>query len=649
MISQVSRTCRLLVAVVLAAALLGGCATGDFGRPGGLSGERRAESLALEGRHAEAAGIYIALAAEASGSARDRLTLLAAEQWLDAGDVTRARSAMSEIAPPGDDDLRRLWTTNRAAVELWQGEPDNALSLLEPMAAEPMALRHRLRVEALRADAWFQKRDPLRAVDLYLQREEYMDDARQIERNRQRLWAGLTVSNAQVLRQAAEIAPDPIVRGWLALGVLAASTGQQGIGWSNGVVRWRETHPDHPAMAIVADLDVPDRGLLDYPRQIALLLPLSGGNATAGRALQHGFLGAYYSATAGRQNAQEVRVYDVAERGAAGAYSDAVSAGADFVIGPLLRNEVAELAAEALLPVPVLTLNYLPDDTFAPPGMYQFALSPEDEAASAARRAIADGQRLGVALVPNNDWGRRLLGAFATEFEGLGGTLLEYRSYEPTDQDFSFEIESLMGLADSVQRYSRLRANIGGPLQFDPRRRQDVDFVFLAAAAPVGRLLKSQLKFHYSGDLPVYSTSRIYAMDGRADDDLDGVMFADTPWTVGAQPWIRDLADSYGEFWPTQRRLGRLHAMGYDAYQLVSELYASGPEAMPPINGTTGRLYVDTAGRVHRELAWAEFRNGSPEALEEPEVVEEIDDLDAWPPEGEPGRSESWRYPIREL
>ena len=48
-------------------------------------------------------------------------------------------------------------------------------------------------------------------------------------------------------------------------------------------------------------------------------------------------------------------------------------------------------SSDVLLPVPVLTLNYLPDEVAAPPALYQFALSPEDEAVSAAERAVADG------------------------------------------------------------------------------------------------------------------------------------------------------------------------------------------------------------------------------------------------------------------
>ena len=86
---------------------------------------------------------------------------------------------------------------------------------------------------------------------------------------------------------------DTIVHGWLTIGSLAASTGQQGIGWNNGLLRWREQNPGHPAMSILGDIEIPEHLLLQYPRQIALLLPLSGSAATAGLAVQNGFLGAF--------------------------------------------------------------------------------------------------------------------------------------------------------------------------------------------------------------------------------------------------------------------------------------------------------------------------------------------------------------------
>jgi outer membrane PBP1 activator LpoA protein len=242
-------------------------------------------------------------------------------------------------------------------------------------------------------------------------------------------------------------------------------------------------------------------------------------------------------------------------------------------------------------------------------------LAPEDEAASAAVRALGDGYTRAVALVPNNDWGRRVLRSFATEFEGLGGTLLDYRSYAPDKQDFSNEIENLMGLTGSVQRYQRMRANIGGSLQFDPRRRQDAEFIFLAAAAGPGRLLKSQLKFHYSGDIPAYSTSSVNSLDGRSNSDLNGIMFADTPWLIDPQPWIRYLPSTYSEYWPEERRLGRLHAMGYDAYNLIASLYTNRSNDEIELDGATGQLFLDQQGRIHRRLAWAQFQSGHAVAL----------------------------------
>jgi outer membrane PBP1 activator LpoA protein len=605
---------------MLALFFLSGCETPGGGGYASSSGERRAVRLIEDGQHAEAASIYIGLASNAVGAERDRLTLLAVEQWFYARDYERARNAFRGVPRPPAGELLWLYDSNTATQALVEGDPDTALGLLEALSREALPLDHRLRVEALRADAWLQKDDPARAVELMTQRESWLSGSRDIRQNRLRLWEGLVAGNPLALRAAAGVAIDPVIRGWLTLGALAASTGQQGIGWSNGVVRWRDQNSTHPAIAIVNDLDLPEGSLLDYPRQIALLLPLSGRRATVGDAIQNGFLGAYFATAGGLDDRQTIRVYDVnSEGGASAAYATAVADGAEFVVGPLLQPNVIELANDILVPVPVLTLNYLPANTLAPPGLYQFALAPEDEAASAAQRAIDDGHRTAVALVPNSSWGRRVFSAFATEFEGLGGRVLDNRSYSGADPDFSSTIEDLMGLTGSVRRYQRLRANIGGPLQFEPRRRQDAEFIFLAADAPSGRLLKSQLKFHYSGDLPVYATSSIYSMDGRSDADLNGVMFADTPWVIGPQSWIQHLPTIYDEYWPQQKRMGRLHAMGYDAYYLVGSLFAARDGIMDEIDGATGTLHLSSDGRVHRRMAWAQFQRGQPVALPKPE------------------------------
>src|SRR5690606_20177948 len=207
-------------------------------------------------------------------------------------------------------------TTNAAARALGEGKPDDALRVLEPLSRQALPPRDRSRVEGVRAEGWFQKSEPVRAVELCRQRENWLDDRGWIEADRRRLGAGLLVSDPQVLREASERVADSEIRGWLALGALATSTGRQGIGWSNGVIRWQKAYGDHPANSVVAEMQIPDGGALDYPRQIALLLPLSGQTAAAGGAIQNGFFGAYFAAQSGLNDEQRIRVYDVNAEGA---------------------------------------------------------------------------------------------------------------------------------------------------------------------------------------------------------------------------------------------------------------------------------------------------------------------------------------------
>ncbi len=627
--ARVSNLTARIAAALWIMLLAAGCATPGGGGLVVQSGETRAQNLASAGNAEAAAAAYIGLAAEAVGTERDRLSLLAVEQWLIAGDYGRANSAYAGIAQPPPAENAALERSVRARFLLLDEQPEQALALLETLGAQPLPTSRRLAVQALRAEAYIANGEAARGVEIMRQREAWLQNDDDIRRNRELLWQSLSLSPAEVLRNSAGGVLDPETRGWLSLAALASATGQQGVGWSNGAYRWRERNPEHPAVSLLSGLPETGETLLAYPRQIGLLLPLSGRDALIGSAIQNGFFGAYYANAGGLDDRQGVRVYDInAEGGAAAAYDSAVMDGAEFVVGPVRRSDVTELANNSLVPVPVLTLNYLSDQTVAPPGLFQFALAPEDEAVSAAERAIADGYTRAVALVPNSPWGRRLLTSFTAQFEALGGQLLDTRTYASGNPDFSGAIEDLMALSGSVRRYQRLRANIGGPLQFDPRRRQDVQFVFLAADAATGRLIKSQLKFHYSGELPVYSTSLIYAMDGRSDSDLNGVRFADAPWLIAPQHWIAHLPDSFAEYFPQEKRFARLHAMGFDAYQLIGNLFSQRSVENNVLEGASGELYVDVDGRVHRRLAWAEFRDGKPVALPAPNTEPDVDELE---------------------
>jgi outer membrane PBP1 activator LpoA protein len=337
--------------------------------------------------------------------------------------------------------------------------------------------------------------------------------------------------------------------------------------------------------------------------------------------VRDGILAAFFQGAPPRP---ELRFYDTAGnvRLIWSTYQRAIAEGADFVIGPLLKENIQALARSGLLPVPVLALNRaddIPADREL--ALYQFGLAPEDEARQVARRAIADGRQRLVALVPENAWGRRVLDAFRETFSELGGTLLEAESYSTEGADFSGPIRAALNLEDSKIRARALQRLLGEKLEFEPRRRQDVQGVLLLAFPREARQIKPQLRFHHSGNLPVYSTSHVYAAsdDPAIDRDLDGLQFCDIPWALDQEgPWAtqRRAVDA---LWPGRgQRFQRLFALGFDAYQLVPWLDTMDLPGFAQFPGATGILSLDDDKQLHRTLEWARFNRGQPEKIRAP-------------------------------
>jgi outer membrane PBP1 activator LpoA protein len=268
----------------------------------------------------------------------------------------------------------------------------------------------------------------------------------------------------------------------------------------------------------------------------------------------------------------------------------------------------------------MLALNFLSAGRSAPPGMDQFALSPEEEAREVARRLLAAGQKRGVALAPTGEWGTRVMAAFKEELLANGGTLLAQGVYDPAEHDFAVPIRSVLGTDQSYARRLRLQAVLGQKFEFEPRARTDVEFIFLPAQAAAARLLRPQLRFQYAGNVPVYATSDAYAADGGvANQDLDGLIVPAMPWLVpdsGPAAALRATVASQSGDNNTAWQSG-LYAFGYDACQLAIAIVAAGRSAQQVhVAGLTGDLTLGADGRVHREPAWARItRAGEPQLL----------------------------------
>jgi hypothetical protein len=355
---------------------------------------------------------------------------------------------------------------------------------------------------------------------------------------------------------------------------------------------------------------LPELGVgLDYPPQVALVLPLSGRQQAAGMAVRDGFLAALLQQDTDKRPL--INVYDSAEMGAATAYRRAVGDGAQFVVGPLTKDEVTAVAASGETAVLTLALNQLADDVTPPPLLFQFALDPEEEARQVAQRVTADGRMRGLVLLPNNEWGRRVFSAFDTELQTLGGAIAGMRFYDPAARDYSDPIRALLLIDESRARANALSSALGSRFEFEPRRRGDAQFVFVGAQPVQGRSIRPALRFHLAGDLPVYATSDIFEPDAQANNDLEGVIFPDMPWVISPDAVSTQLRTALNKYWPVRARgRGRLYAFGFDAYRIVPLLKAGRFGSAHAIPGMTGLLSIDESGRVHRELDWARVSGG---------------------------------------
>jgi uncharacterized protein len=597
--------------LVLVCCLLAACET-PATMPQGPGADRQAqqaERLSRQGDARGAAELYEAVAARSAGELRDRFLLRAAREHVRAGDTERASTLLTQIStslPTADFALRAQVA---AELALKANRPEAALTELNRIP-QPIPRESLSDVLALRARALFALNRPAAAIIAALDRETALRTQEDLRDNRRLIWEGLQRSAAG----NADFSPPPgasaTLRGWLDLGEAALVAARNPFTAGDDLSQWRSRYPNHPANSLLNEEVLPQLGVgLEYPSQIALVLPLSGRQQAASIAVRDGFMAALLQQDVSQRPV--VNVYDSTQIGAATAYGRALADGAQFIVGPLTKDEVAAVANSGQVSIATLALNQLADEAVPPPLMFQFALDPEEEARQVAQRVVTDGRTRGLVLLPNNEWGQRVFRAFDSELKTLGGTIAALRFYDPTARDYSQPIRSALLIDESRARANALSAAMGTRFEFEPRRRGDAQFVFMGAQPVQGRSLRPGLLFHMAGDLPVYATSDIFEPNVTANNDLEGVMFPDMPWVISPDAVSSELRDALSTHWPLRARgRGRLYAFGFDAYRLIPLLKAGRFGREHAIPGMTGLLSVDDHGRVHRELDWARVSNG---------------------------------------
>jgi len=525
------------------------------------------------------------------------------------GDFAAARSAFEQLVQRTDGDARRSYQIELAQTEIRLGTPELALTRLDGILP-PLSDGLRAALMATRADALFALGDAAAAVRVLVDREVWLDTREAILDNQSRIWNGL--ANAALTVTPAT--GDTTLDGWLALAPLTRLT-DDGTAFLSALIDWRNRFPGHPAGAgILAEQFAGLRSTGGRPLRIALLLPLGaeGELRLQAEAIREGFFAAGLSSD--REAAPEIVIFDTAGGNAVSAYRDAQLAGADFIVGPLDREAVRLVQPEAGF-VPTLALNLGSENTFAAAGFYQFALSSDDEIEAIATRAVADGYETAVVLHNYDTRGLRLRDNFIAAFESRGGRVIASRDYDGASGNLARPVEDLLNIAASDARFVRLRENLGRAIEFEPRRRADIDMIFLQADPGTGpedaRLLVPLLERYDAAEIPTFATASVFdPARERSDTDLDGLIIPELPMLIEPVGDARVAADLLAGF--TSRSAAynrRLFAFGYDAYRLAEMLY-TGSSARWPLDGATGQLVLVENGRIRRLLPFGEFSGG---------------------------------------
>jgi outer membrane PBP1 activator LpoA protein len=570
--------------------------------------------------YAGAAREYLRL--EASSPRLSKYGLHAAEAYIEGKQIQEAMAILQRLKIPQDDPHLKPWRDILLArVAFSNNNPAGALLVLDrPYPSDvPAPLQrqiHYYRAEAFRhQNRFLETARELILLDALLTNETERRD------NRQAIWEAASHLKDPAL--ATRLAPEPrALQGWVELALIANGQIHDPNAFSQAIGTWRARFPGHPAgIDIVSMLMETGTVMNRRPRQIALLLPLTGRFAKAAAAISDGFITAWYSDNF--PDRPTITVYDAGPANITTVYQKATGEGADFVVGPLEKPAIDALLQSHLLSVPMLALNqagaaalraHQQTASFKGRHFYQFSLAPEDEANQIAERAWFDGHLRARVLTPSNEWGERIYRTFKQRWETLGGEILSHQAYRDNSQDYEAAAKALFNgqgsQAGAAQPGGNMDGASGAPLSND--------FIFLAAFPGPARQIHPHLVIHNTQRLPIYATSHVYSGSTapEADRDLDGIAFGDMPWILDPDGHSSRFRGIVQRHWPGNNELSRFYAFGVDAYSMLPEIGRLRVQPAAYFDGETGTLRLEEDGRVHRQLRWARFADGVPRLLE---------------------------------
>jgi len=555
----------------------------------------------------------ISSANDSRGNTRTQLTLRAANLLLrrEPSDLESNNLEEFPVASIQDPALRAEVTAIVAQALNDNEQADSALDFLAAADQTNFTAQQAQTMERLIGDAYYTLGDELSALDAYFNASELAPLNQELSN---RIWSSIDRLEDGDIQDLADSTASYQLRGWVELARIYRGNQTRLQSQLDGIEQWQRIWAQHSAVNLLPTALLDLNSAWDQrPRQITLLLPIQ---QAAGLAIQEGFLSAYYEALDESGDVPQVSVIDTSNAVDINPlYSRAVESGAELIIGPLDKEFVNRLHREPELAVPTLALNYADDASPGPANLFQFGLAPDDEINQAANIAWQLGYRNAALLTPESADYERLQQLFSESWTERGGQIVSHTNFVG-DGDYADVVKRLLAIDSSESRAERvLQLLPRNTMEFTPRRRSDVDFIFLMANPRQGRQIKPTLAFYFAQDVPVFALPSINdgLQNQSANRDLDGIIFTDAPWLLDSANASRNLVDA--NLRSAQGPLQRLRALGIDSFRLHARLTQFADGSLEHIEGATGELSVDETHRIYRQLQPAVFENGTAQPL----------------------------------
>ncbi len=584
------------IIIIASAALLSHCAnvTVPQAQPAAtLEKEKKVETP-----YTLPASSYLSLSKNQADDEKQNLLILAAGRFIYDGqwrDGIRVLGQTNNLSPQQSNAKTILL----AKTDLIRDQPRSAIARLAGVhEINSLSSYYQVQYHETLAQAYELAGSSAESVIERIKLEPLITDETSRLNNRRILWLTLAKLPVEELNSlAVEAADNSNLQGWMKLAVLARQKNKNANTTLAMMEEWQAQYQNHPANSLLpSPLSSVKPYLHTKPRQAALLLPLTGPLSGPGGAIRDGYL------AASANSSTKVKLYDTAATSVSTLYQQALSEGADYVVGPLSKTDVATVAAMEH-PVPTLLLNDIDVGTNIS-NAYHFGLSPANEARQVAIKAGNKGYKRALVIAPAGSWGNEIIEAFNSQWQSNGGIVVDKLAYNPND-DLNSGVRNLLHISESQAREKQVKDLLGSNIQTIPSRREDFDIIFLLAYPTKARQIMPLLKYYFAGNVPVYATSTVYggSPDIMKDKDLDGIIFSDMPRVFASQAGSKN--------WPEQlNSYNRLYALGWDSFSLSSQLNKLLLFPALGVDDKSGVLYLNRRQQIARVPAWGQFKGG---------------------------------------